>query len=114
MTAVDQWLVQLRKGVAELLVLRLLAARGELHGYAIVRELLAIGRLVSGESTIYPILRRLEADGMLCSRWMESPGGPPRKYYAVTPYGSTFLAEAQTEWDALVNTIDTLRGDRDG
>ena len=110
----DQWLVQLRKGVVELLVLRLLASRGELHGYAIVKELLALGPLVAGESTVYPVLRRMEADGLLSSRWLESSSGPPRKYYETSAAGTTFLRSAQREWDTIVETIDRLRGEGDG
>ena len=107
----DQWLVQLRKGVVELLVLRLLALKGELHGYAIVKELLLLGRLVAGESTVYPVLKRLESDGLLTSRWVEADGGPPRKYYALTETGHLFLQEARREWDALVESMSRLEGE---
>jgi PadR family transcriptional regulator, regulatory protein PadR len=107
----EQWLVQLRKGVVELLVLRLLAHGGELHGYAIVKELLALGRMVAGESTVYPVLKRLEADGMLASHWVESSSGPPRKYYRVSDAGASFLRDAEREWDSVVETIDRLRGE---
>ncbi len=113
MDATAQWLVQLRKGVVELLVLRLLASRGELHGYAIVKELLSLGRLVAGESTVYPVLKRLESDGLLTARWVEAEGGPPRKYYAVTAAGHEFLDEARREWDALVESMGRV-GVRDG
>ena len=105
----SQWLAQLRKGVVELLVLRLVALRGELHGYAIVRELRALGDLIAGESTVYPVLRRLESDGLLKSRWVESEAGPPRKYYMLSDTGSIFLEEAQREWDAVVDTISLLK-----
>ncbi len=107
----DQWIVQLRKGIVQLLVLRLLALRTELHGYALVKELLALGPLVAGESTVYPVLRRLEACELLTSRWVDSDGGPPRKYYRLTQTGAAFLADAQKEWDTLVETIDRLKGD---
>ena len=107
----SHWLSQLRKGVLELLVLRLIALRGELHGYAIVKELLALGPLVAGESTVYPLVRRLEGDGLLSSRWVESESGPPRKYYRLSPAGSAFLAEAQREWDSVTDTISRLKGD---
>jgi PadR family transcriptional regulator PadR len=106
----DQWLVQLRKGVIELLILHLLAQRSELHGYAIVRELISLGPLAAGESTVYPVLRRLEAEGLLVSRWMESENGPPRKYYRMSDRGADFLADAQREWDGVVHTIDLLKG----
>jgi PadR family transcriptional regulator PadR len=108
----SHWLSQLRKGVLELLVLRLLALRGELHGYAVVKELLALGPLVAGENTIYPLVRRLESDGMLKSRWVESESGPPRKYYRLSDAGSQFLVEAQREWDSVAGTIDLLKGEQ--
>jgi PadR family transcriptional regulator PadR len=106
----EQWLVQLRKGLVELLVLRLLVLKGELHGYAIVRELLSLGRLVAGESTVYPVLRRLQEDGLLESRWVEAEGGPPRKYYSVTDLGLAFLVEAGREWEAIVESMQRLQG----
>jgi PadR family transcriptional regulator PadR len=110
MDITSQWLVQLRKGVVELLVLRLLASQGELHGYAIVKELLSLGRLVAGESTVYPVLKRLESDALLSARWVEAEGGPPRKYYALTEAGWTFLDEAGREWDALVDSMSRVGG----
>jgi PadR family transcriptional regulator PadR len=108
---IDQWVVQLRKGVVELLVLRLLTLRGELHGYAIVKELLSLGQLVAGESTVYPVLKRLEADGLLASRWVGADAGPPRKYYTVTDAGFVFLEDARREWDALVESLERLQGE---
>jgi len=106
----DLWLVQLRKGVVELLILRLLVQRGELHGYAVVKELQSLGRLIAGENTVYPVLKRLEADALLTSRWVESTGGPPRKYYKVSDAGTAFLAEAATEWDVIVDSMRALEG----
>jgi PadR family transcriptional regulator PadR len=111
MGSIEQWLVQLRKGVAELLVLRLLALKGELHGYAIVKELLALGPLLAGESTVYPVLRRLEADDLLASRWVDAGEGPPRKYYRLSPGGSAFLADADREWQALLQSMRLLEGE---
>ncbi|MCL5736113.1 MAG: PadR family transcriptional regulator [Actinobacteria bacterium] len=108
MDSTDQWLVQVRKGVVELLILSLLALKGELHGYAIVKELLSLGRVVAGESTVYPILRRLESDGSLASHWVDAEAGPPRKYYSLTSSGHEFLREAREEWDALVISMRRL------
>lgn len=107
----ERWLVQLRKGVVELMVLRLLALIGEAHGYAIVKELQSRGRLVAGESTVYPVLKRLESDGLLASRWVEATGGPPRKYYRLNDTGAAFAREAGAEWDALVESMQALKGD---
>ena len=111
----DRWLVQLRKGVVELLVLRLVSLHAELHGYRIVKELLAVGPVIAGESTVYPVLKRLEAEGLVESRWVEAAGGPPRKYYRLSPAGHRALAEAQLEWDSLVLSVDRLtEEDSDG
>lgn len=115
MELTDLWIVQLRKGVVELLILRLLALHGELHGYAVVKELQSLGRLIAGESTVYPVMKRLEADGLLTSHWVESSGGPPRKYYSVSATGSRFLTEAAAEWGVIVDSMRTLEGaDRNG
>jgi PadR family transcriptional regulator, regulatory protein PadR len=103
-----RWIIQLRKGVIELLVLRLLVRRGELHGYAIVKELQSIGELVAGESTVYPVLKRLEADSLLVSRWVEGGSSPPRKYYQVSDSGEAFLHEANREWGALVESMRSI------
>jgi PadR family transcriptional regulator, regulatory protein PadR len=103
-----RWVIQLRKGVIELLVLRLLARKGELHGYAIVKELQSIGELVAGESTVYPVLKRLEADGLLVSRWVESGGSTRRRYYLVSESGEAFLREANREWGALVASMRSI------
>jgi PadR family transcriptional regulator, regulatory protein PadR len=103
-----RWVIQLRKGVIELLVLRLLTRNGELHGYAIVKELQSIGELVAGESTVYPVLKRLEADGLLVSRWVESGSSTRRRYYLVSGSGEAFLREANREWGALVASMRSI------
>jgi PadR family transcriptional regulator PadR len=105
------WLAQLRKGIVELLILRLLGARGELHGYAIVKHLQELGPIVAGESTVYPVLKRLESDGLVAAHWVESPSGPPRKYYRRSEDGERFLALAVAEWDGIVSAMESLTGE---
>ena len=78
---------------------------------SIVKELLSIGPLVAGESTVYPVLKRLEADGMLVSHWVTSEAGPPRKYYSLSADGARFLADAQRAWESLVQSVSTLKED---
>jgi PadR family transcriptional regulator PadR len=106
------WVAQLRKGVVELLVLELLRARGRLHGYAIVQALQEIGELVAGVSTVYPVLKRLEADGLVDATWDTSGGGNPRKYYEITRQGTGFLERARTEWETLDGAMRGLRGEK--
>lgn len=111
MESIERWAVQLRKGIVELMVLRLLALRGELHGYAIVKELQTRGRLSTSGSTVYPVLKRLESDGLLTPRWSDASDGPPRKYYQINGMGESFLQDASIEWDVLVESMQRLEGE---
>jgi PadR family transcriptional regulator, regulatory protein PadR len=103
----SSWVTQLRKGVVELLVLRLLVREGQMHGYGIVRELQALGDVVAGESTVYPILKRLEAEGALVSGWTID-GSTPRKYYQLTSEGRAFLERGAAQWRTLVEAMKSL------
>jgi PadR family transcriptional regulator PadR len=110
--AYGSWLTQLRKGVVELLVLGLLASRGRLHGYGIVQELQEIGDLVAGVSTVYPILKRLEADGLVAAAWgAEGDGAARRKYYEITEAGESFLAAGRAQWRTLDRAMRGLEGE---
>ncbi|MBX3176157.1 MAG: PadR family transcriptional regulator [Candidatus Hydrogenedentes bacterium] len=80
------WTTQLRKGLLELCIVNLLA-RGELYGYDLVKRVTAIRGIVVTEGTIYPLLSRLRKSGLLETRTEESPNGPVRKYYRLTPAG---------------------------
>ena len=83
-TPPGDWTSQLRRGVLELCILRLLRHRPS-YGYEIVTTLDAFGPLAAGENTVYPLLRRLKADHYLETFTRESPAGPPRRYYRLTP-----------------------------
>lgn len=105
------WATQLRKGIVELMILSLVD-RQQLYGYAIVRELKEHGGLVAGEGTVYPVLRRLEADGLVSAAWSDEGPAGPRKYYAITDAGRAFLDRAWVEWDGVSDALGDLRGDR--
>ena len=75
----DRWEAQLRKGALEMATLASLW-RGRLYGLEIIRFLESHSRLVLAEGTIYPILNRLKAEGLLTSVWVEAEAGHPRKY----------------------------------
>ena len=75
---------QLKKGVLELCVLELLS-HGESYAYEIASRMAdAIGM---GEGTVYPLMRRLHVEGLVETHLVESPSGPPRKYYRITRSG---------------------------
>jgi PadR family transcriptional regulator, regulatory protein PadR len=99
------WTSQLRRGVLELCILRLLR-HGQSYGYEIVTRLDALGPLAAGENTVYPLLRRLKADGYLETFTRDSPAGPPRQYYRLTPDGRRRLAAIEREWTAMVHAVE--------
>ena len=89
--------IQLKKGVLEMCVLALLA-RGDGYAYDIAARL-AKG-IDMGEGTIYPLMRRLQQDGLVDTYLQESASGPPRKYYRLTSAGEASLA-AEIRMDRL-------------
>jgi PadR family transcriptional regulator PadR len=111
MDPVVSWLAQARKGIVELFVLELLSGRGRMHGYGIVQALDEAGDLVAGLSTVYPVLKRLEADGLVTAGWETGVPGNPRKYYEITDDGEAFLGRVRAEWRGIVDAMDTLRGE---
>ncbi|HMO12395.1 MAG TPA: PadR family transcriptional regulator, partial [Actinotalea sp.] len=89
------------KGVLPMLVLVLLDQR-ESYGYELVRRLEEAGLVGIATGTVYPVLARLERDGLISSRLVASPSGPARKYYLPTPYGRQDLADSIQDWTSLV------------
>ncbi len=97
---------QLRRGVLEFCVLALLRDR-ERYGLDLVRQL-ADAELIGGEGTIYPLLSRLQRDGVVTTTWRESAAGPPRKYYRVSASGGRALDAFIDEWRRFRDTVDTI------
>jgi PadR family transcriptional regulator PadR len=86
-----------------------LLARGESYAYEIAATLAAgIGM---GEGTIYPLMRRMQDDGLVATRLVESSSGPSRKYYRLTPAGRAALAAQKREWRAFTDAVERLLGD---
>lgn len=75
------------------------------YGYSLVRVLSERGSISLKEGTIYPILARLDRDGLVGSEWVESDQGPPRKYYALTASGRQLFDELSQELDLLVSLV---------
>ena len=102
---------QLKKGVLEILLLKLLSEK-TLYGY----ELMALldeaggGYFSAKEGTLYPVLYRLEDAGYIQSVWetAESRRGAPRKYYTVTPEGGEHLQKAQKELEGFIEAIQQI------
>ena len=100
---------QLRRGVLEFCVLALLRD-GERYSYELVRALGDADGLVTTEGTLYPLLCRLRREGVVETTWRESPSGPPRRYYRLTPEGKKRLAPLRREWRAFFLALDQLAG----
>jgi PadR family transcriptional regulator PadR len=101
---VTEWTSQLRRGVLELCVLQVLR-REPSYGYEIVSTMNALGPLAAGENTLYPMLRRLRAEGLLETFMRDSPAGPPRQYYRLTAEGRRRLAALVKEWEAMTDAV---------
>lgn len=104
----DNWSVQVRKGLLEFCILNALGCE-RLYGYDIVKRLRAVDGLVIGEGTIYPILSRFRSQGLVETTVEESPEGPPRKYYRLTPAGEELLGEMNSAWERMQKGIENLR-----
>lgn len=102
--AKDRRVTQLRKGILELAVMSVLF-RGRHYGYSLIRVLSEHGGTSLKEGTIYPILARLDRDGLVRSEWMESDQGPPRKYYALTAEGRRLFTELSQKFDGLISLV---------
>ena len=92
---------QMKKGVLEMLVLRLLFER-EKYGYQLICELRekSDDLFLLKEGTLYPILYRMEDDGLVVSKWSEPKGKEvSRKYYSITEEGRETLEQLQILWN---------------
>lgn len=103
----QSWETQIRKGVAELAVLAMLA-RESTYGSDLVDRLAEHPTFAMAPGTVYPLLNRLKAAGLLATRWRESPVGPPRKFYYITGSGRRALANRRQAWRALVTELNTI------
>lgn len=93
----DKWEVQLRKGCLDLAILACLW-QGKLYGLEILRKLETGSDLALSAGTVYPLLSRLKADGLLESEWVEAEAGHPRKYYRLTPAGRRRTVQMGLVW----------------
>lgn len=100
--------LELRRGALVLAVLSQL--REVQYGYSL-RQALAARSMPIEEGTLYPLLRRLEGQGLLDSEW-RIEDGPPRRYYRLNTSGEALLADLTNTWNALVGTMaGLLEGD---
>lgn len=102
--SVENTAAQMRKGVLEFCILSILNTRDAYTSDII--DVLKQGKMIVVEGTLYPLLTRLKNAGLLAYRWEESKSGPPRKYYAITDEGKSFLKELDLTWKELVHAVE--------
>jgi transcriptional regulator len=100
---------QLKKGSTELLVLSLVETRAR-HGYEIAKliETRSGGALSFNVASLYPLLYRLEARGLIEGRWVEKASQRRRRYYRLTPPGRKMLRMQQSAWAAFVEAMKRI------
>ena len=103
----DKWEVQLRKGCLELAILAALWG-GKRYGLEVLRRLESESDLIVSEGTVYPLLSRLKALGLVESEWVESEAVHPRKYYALTPAGRKRAQEMAAIWARFSSSMSQL------
>jgi DNA-binding PadR family transcriptional regulator len=102
---------ELLKGAADTLVLSTFA-EGEKYGYQVVKELerRSNGFFCLKEGTLYPILHRLERQGLLSGRWETTATGSERRYYTLTAGGRRALTDKLDEWQTFVRAVGLVTG----
>lgn len=108
----EHWQEQLRRGTLELAVLLAIAPERR-YGLEILRHL-EFADLVLAEGTIYPLLARLEREGLLESQWVEGEGSRPRKYYTLTPAGRSRMKAMGDEFRAVAGGIEKMMDQANG
>ncbi|MFN2149970.1 MAG: PadR family transcriptional regulator [Anaerolineales bacterium] len=100
----DKLVLELRRGVITLAVLSQL--NDEQYGYSLIQLLSEEGLQVE-QGTLYPLLRRLEDQGLLESDWRIEESRP-RRYYRISAQGKVLLPALRAEWQALVQAMERM------
>lgn len=95
---------EIRRGIIQIAALALLRER--MYGYQLVKVLAQAG-LETEEGTLYPLLRRLESQGLLTSEW-DTQGSRPRKYYVLSPQGLSALPLLEDLWREVSQAVTRI------
>lgn len=109
----DKYERQMKKGVLDMLVLKLLESEPK-YGYQIIQEMREKSEetFLLKDGTLYPVLYRLEDDKLVISKWSEAEGKQvPRKYYEITEAGVKALEEIENIWKRISGGISRIMED---
>ena len=101
---ISGFILELRRGTLILCVLAKL--KEPTYGYSLIAELAGTGFPIEA-NTLYPLLRRLESQGLLESTW-NTEGAKPRKYYNTTVFGKEILVELTKHWQNTTQNMNKL------
>jgi DNA-binding PadR family transcriptional regulator len=102
---VQNMLLELRRGTLSIAVLSQLST--DEYGYSLLKALSDKGLEVD-QSTLYPLLRRLESQGLLQSDWRIVDEARPRRYYIISAQGKAVLSKLKKEWSTMVETFQKM------
>ncbi|WKZ37759.1 MAG: helix-turn-helix transcriptional regulator [Anaerolineales bacterium] len=102
--SLENVVLELRRGVIVLAALSQLGT--EQYGYSLLKQLSDLGLEVD-QGTLYPLLRRLEAQGVLESVW-KLEESRPRRYYVISAEGKKLLPKLKKEWAGIVSVMDRM------
>ncbi|WP_043932873.1 PadR family transcriptional regulator [Bacillus sp. EB01] len=98
---------QLLKGILDGCVLSIISIE-PVYGYELSQKLQDEGLMEVSEGTIYPVLLRLQKNGLIEGKMEPSPSGPNRKYYHLTKEGHAALALIKEEWEQIAQPVDRI------
>ncbi len=102
--SIDNLILEMRRGVIVLAVLS--QCNQEQYGYSLMKSLAEKG-LEIDQGTLYPLLRRLESQGLLSSHW-RLEDARPRRYYVLSPEGQAVLPRLIKEWESMVHMMGRM------
>ena len=107
--SIDNWKTQIRKGYLELCILLVIRQKKRVYGFDLIEQLPQVS-LELKEVTLYPLLNRMSADGLLSAVWdTENLKGHPRKFYSLTKDGLKFLDQSEEEFNQMHTVFKNLR-----
>lgn len=104
----ENWKTQIRKGYLEICILLTIRGAKRVYGFDLIEQLATLDLEVK-EGTLYPLLNRMSADGLLAATWdIENVKGHPRKFYSLTREGTRTLTSMSQEFDQMITIYQKL------